>query len=60
MTVCRVFEKLRDELLNTELLEVLLGAWILAERWRERYNTVRPRSALGYVPPAPEAIQPRP
>jgi putative transposase len=25
-------------------------------RWRREYNTVRPHSALGYQPPAPEAI----
>ena len=24
-------------------------------RWRREYNTVRPHSALGYRPPAPEA-----
>jgi putative transposase len=28
---------------------------VLAERWRVHYNTVRPHSALGYKPPAPEA-----
>ena len=28
---------------------------MLAERWRVHYNTVRPHSALGYKPPAPEA-----
>ncbi|MGO9621242.1 MAG: integrase core domain-containing protein, partial [Desulfobaccales bacterium] len=32
-------------------------AQILIERWRREYNTVRPHSALGYRPPAPEAIQ---
>jgi putative transposase len=25
-------------------------------RWRRGYNTVRPHSALGYRPPAPEAF----
>jgi hypothetical protein len=25
--------------------------------WRQEYNTFRPRSALGYPPPAPEAVQ---
>jgi putative transposase len=29
---------------------------VLIERWREHYNRVRPHSALGYRPPAPEAI----
>ncbi len=50
--------KLRDELLNVELLDTLLEARILVERWRRHYNTVRPHSALDYRPPAPEAIQP--
>ncbi len=26
------------------------------ERWRREYNTVRPHSALGYRPPAPQAV----
>ncbi|MBK5263856.1 MAG: transposase, partial [Alphaproteobacteria bacterium] len=26
--------------------------------WRRHYNTVRPHSALGYRPPAPETIIP--
>jgi transposase InsO family protein len=30
----------------------------VTERWRQHYNTVRPHSALGYRPPAPEARQP--
>jgi len=30
----------------------------LVGRWRRHYNTVRPHSALGYRPPAPEATQP--
>jgi hypothetical protein len=32
----------------------------LAERWRRHYNTMRPHSALGYRPPAPEAVLPWP
>ncbi len=28
------------------------------ERWRQHNNTIRPHSALGYGPPAPEARQP--
>jgi transposase InsO family protein len=31
---------------------------VLLECWRIHYNTKRPHSALGYRPPAPEAIQP--
>ena len=47
--------KLRDELLNGEIFYTLLEAKVLIERWREHYNRVRPHSALGYRPPAPEA-----
>ncbi len=47
--------KLRDELLNSELFDTLLEARVLVERWRRAYNAVRPHSALGYRPPAPEA-----
>jgi len=52
--------KLRDELLNGEIFYTLKEAQILIERWRQEYNTVRPHSALGYRPPAPEAIRPIP
>jgi len=52
--------KLRDELLNTEIFYTLKEAKVLIERWRQHYNTVRPHSSLGYRPPAPEAILPRP
>jgi len=48
--------KLRDELLNREMFDSLLEAQVLVERWRKEYNTVRPHSALGYRPPAPETI----
>jgi putative transposase len=37
----------------------LREAQVLIEAWRRHYNTVRPHSALGYRPPAPEAV-PRP
>ncbi len=50
--------KLRDELLNGEIFYTLREAKVLIERWRCQYNTVRPHSALGYRPPAPEAIAP--
>jgi len=29
---------------------------VLVERWRQTYNRIRPHSALGYRPPAPETI----
>ena len=49
---------LRDELLAREAFDTLLEAKVLIERWRQHYNTVRPHSALGHRPPAPEARQP--
>jgi len=50
--------KLRDELLNGEIFYSLKEAKVLIERWRRHYNSIRPHSALGYRPPAPETIQP--
>lgn len=52
--------KFRDELLNGELFYTLREAQIIIEGWRRRYNQVRPHSALGYRPPAPEVIEPHP
>jgi len=48
--------KLRDELLNREIFTTLGESRVLIERRRREYNQVRPHSALGYRPPAPEAI----
>ena len=48
--------KMRDELLNGEIFYTLIEAQILIEMWRKEYNTIRPHSALGYRPPAPETI----
>ena len=48
--------KLGDELLNRENFYTLQEAKILIEHWRKGYNQVRPLSALGYKPPAPEAV----
>lgn len=50
--------RLRDELLNGEIFYSLREARIIIEKWRRHYNTVRPHSALGYRPPAPETIIP--
>jgi len=50
--------KLRDELLDGEVFNTLAEARVLIERWRQHYNTVRPHSALGYRPPAPEVALP--
>ena len=52
--------KLRDEFLNGEIFYTLPEAVILVEQWRQLYNTVRPHSASGGRPPAPEAIKPSP
>ena len=50
--------KLRDELLNGEIFYTLKEANVLIQRWRRHYNQVRPHSALGYKPPAPETWSP--
>lgn len=47
--------KLRDELLNGEIFTTMTEAKIIIEQWRREYNEIRPHSALGYRPPAPEA-----
>jgi putative transposase len=52
--------KLRDELLNGEIFTTLREAQAVVEWWRQEYNRVRPHSSLGYRPPAPEAVEPRP
>ena len=58
---CESFNgKLRDELLKRELFFTLREAEVLVERWRVHYNRVRPHSALGYRPPAPETLVPLP
>ncbi len=49
-----------DNVLNGEIFYSLKEAQILTERWRVEYNTERPHSALGYRPPAPQAIIPKP
>ena len=50
--------KLRDEMLNREVFYTLTEARILIEQWRREYNHIRPHSALGYRPPAPEVKMP--
>ena len=52
--------KFRDEFLNGEIFYTLREAKVLIEGWRREYNKVRPHSALGYRPPAPETILPLP
>ena len=54
---CESFNgRFRDELLNGEIFYSMREAQIIIEEWRRHYNTVRPHSALGYRPPAPETI----
>jgi len=48
--------KMRDELLDREIFTTLDEAKVLIGQWKREYNQVRPHSALGYRPPAPEAI----
>lgn len=56
---CESFNgKMRYEFLNGEIFYSLLEAKIMIERWRMHYNQVRPHSALGGMPPAPETFQP--
>ena len=48
--------KLRDELLNGEVLDTLAEAKVLVEGWRREYNRFRPHSSSGYRMPAPEVF----
>ena len=55
---CESFNgKMRYELLNGEIFYTVKEARVIIENWRGHYNTVRPHSALGGRPPAPEAVQ---
>jgi len=55
---CESFNgKMRDQLLNGELFYTLKEAQVIIERWRIHYNTVRPHSSLGGLPPAPVTLQ---
>ncbi len=56
---CESFNaRMRDEFLNGELFGNLYEATVLTRRWVEYYNSVRPHSALGGKPPAPQAVIP--
>jgi transposase InsO family protein len=50
--------KMRVEVLNREVFDTIVEAKVLVELWRGEYNHIRPYSALGYRPPAPEVIIP--
>jgi len=44
-----------------EIFYTLPEAVVLVEQWRRLYNTVRPHSAWGGLPPpTPEAVKPSP
>jgi hypothetical protein len=43
----------RDECLRQEIFYSLREAEIVIGLWQNTYNRVRPRSSLGYRPPAP-------
>lgn len=48
--------KLGDELLNTEVFNTLAEVKVLIEQWHRHDNTVRPHSALGDRPLAPQVV----
>ena len=50
--------RLRDELLEGEVLYTLREAEVVIESWRRHYNSVRPHASLGFRPPAPEVVLP--
>ena len=50
--------RLRDECLNEHVFRSLSQARALVEAWRIDYNTVRPHSSLGGLPPAVFANRP--
>jgi putative transposase len=46
----------RDNLLDGEIFYSLKEAQIIVGEWVKHYNHVRPHSALGYRPPAPQIV----
>ena len=54
---CESFNaRMRDEFLNGEIFDTMTEAEVLTRRWVHDYNSVRPHSALGYRPPAPQTL----
>ncbi|MEI8077966.1 MAG: IS3 family transposase [Betaproteobacteria bacterium] len=49
----------RDNLLDGEIFYSLKEAQIIVGEWVKHYNQVRPHSALGYRPPAPQTQVPK-
>src|SRR3712207_816631 len=56
--VARSNARRRHELLDGEIFYSLREAQIVIESWRRHCSAVRPHSALGYRPPAPEVFVP--
>ena len=50
----------KTECLNGEIFYSLKEAQVVIEQWRVHYNTKRPHSALGYRPPEPVTVAPKP
>jgi putative transposase len=50
--------RLRNELLDGEIFYTPEEVHVISGWWREHYNKIRPHSALGNRPPAPQAILP--
>jgi len=50
--------KMREECLNLNICGTLVEADYVVKQWVKEYNTIRPHSSLGGVPPAPEALLP--
>ena len=57
-TAWQQLQTCKAELLDREIFYTLLEVRVLTERYRQTYNRVRPHSALGYRPPAPETLLP--
>ena len=56
---CESFnDRLRDGLLNGEIIYTLAKAKIIMQEWSVHYNTVRPDSSLKYKPPVPTSTVP--
>ena len=51
---------LRDDLLDREILDTLLEAKVVNERWSREYNGIRPHSSLECRPPMAAEIAPWP
>jgi len=55
-----VTHNIRQDIANMisciNVIHDLVFTIFLIEKWRQEYNTFRPHSALGYFPPALEAV----